>query len=260
MWILPKQLITYPYVLGTQELISDLNEQSQACEQSLLVKSKPMRALIWLRKWKKDSWTQHLSGRILKPSLGAAFVERWIYCQADTLASPFLHVEKDLEQKTKDICGLTLQMEFEQCNQVSVSSKMLKDTSALDSEKSLAIWNALVTNQRGEYLARQKLALRTEENESLFWPTPRAGNPGSRPNGKGGKILAEEVKKYSTPTARMWKDTGTMPAEFRRKTPSLAIQVGGKVNADWVEWLMGIPTGWTDCDCAATALFQQLPH
>ena len=25
------------------------------------------------------------------------------------------------------------------------------------------------------------------------WPTPRAGNPGSRPNGKGGKILAEEV-------------------------------------------------------------------
>ena len=27
-----------------------------------------------------------------------------------------------------------------------------------------------------------------------FWPTPRAGNPGSRPNGKGGKILAEEVE------------------------------------------------------------------
>jgi len=27
------------------------------------------------------------------------------------------------------------------------------------------------------------------------WPTPRAGNPGSRPNRKGGKILSEEVKK-----------------------------------------------------------------
>lgn len=28
-----------------------------------------------------------------------------------------------------------------------------------------------------------------------MWPTPRAGNPGSRPNRKGGKILSEEVKK-----------------------------------------------------------------
>ena len=31
------------------------------------------------------------------------------------------------------------------------------------------------------------------------WPTPRAGNPGSRPNGKGGKVLAEEVKNWPTP-------------------------------------------------------------
>jgi hypothetical protein len=46
----------------------------------------------------------------------------------------------------------------------------------------------------------------TNASESGFWqrwPTPRAGNPGSRPNGKGGKILAEEVKKsmrWPTPT------------------------------------------------------------
>jgi len=30
-------------------------------------------------------------------------------------------------------------------------------------------------------------------NQVKMWPTPRAGNPGSRPNGKGGKILNEEV-------------------------------------------------------------------
>ncbi|MDR1626436.1 MAG: hypothetical protein LBT33_07830 [Spirochaetia bacterium] len=36
-----------------------------------------------------------------------------------------------------------------------------------------------------------------------LFPTPGAGNPGSRPNGKGGKVLAEEVKKrlWSTPAA-----------------------------------------------------------
>jgi len=30
-----------------------------------------------------------------------------------------------------------------------------------------------------------------------MWPSPRAGNPGSRPNQKGGKILAEEAKKIN---------------------------------------------------------------
>jgi hypothetical protein len=35
-----------------------------------------------------------------------------------------------------------------------------------------------------------------------IWLTPRAGNPGSRPNQKGGKILAEEVKKWPTPQNR----------------------------------------------------------
>ena len=252
MWILPKQLHTFPFVQDTEALISDLNEQSLICAQSLLVRSKPMRVPIWLRKWNKDSWTKHLSGRILKPSHGQIFVEKWTSCLEVIHANLSQHQANDLEQKIQDTSGPILQMEFEQCAQECASLKTLKDTSLLDSEKSLANWKASVIAQRGEYSRRVKLVLSIEENVSSLWPTPRAGNPGSRPNGKGGKILAEEVKKYSTPTARMWKDIGC-PAEFRRNTPSLAIQVGGKLNADWVEWLMGIPTGWTDCDCAGTA-------
>lgn len=58
------------------------------------------------------------------------------------------------------------------------------------------------------------------ENMRKMWPTPRAGNPGSRPNGKGGKILAEEVKKSVSPT-------------------------GMPLNPTWVEWLMGWPLGYT---------------
>ena len=43
------------------------------------------------------------------------------------------------------------------------------------------------------------IAAKEDEN----WPTPRAGNPGSRKPGTGGKILAEEVKKnmWATPQA-----------------------------------------------------------
>ena len=46
--------------------------------------------------------------------------------------------------------------------------------------------------------------VRKEEN----WPTPRAGNPGSRKPGTGGKILAEEAKK-NWPTATTNDATGS---------------------------------------------------
>ena len=52
-------------------------------------------------------------------------------------------------------------------------------------------------------------------------PTPRAGNPGSRPNGKGGKILNEEIGKTT----------------------------GLKLQPNFVEWMMGYPQNWTDLNC-----------
>ena len=41
-------------------------------------------------------------------------------------------------------------------------------------------------------LTRSKTGISLQTAVAM-WPTPRAANPGSRPNGKGGKILAEEV-------------------------------------------------------------------
>jgi hypothetical protein len=52
----------------------------------------------------------------------------------------------------------------------------------------------------------------TPAEYAAMWPTPRAGNPGSRPNGKGGKILAEEVKKsiFPTPDVRGFTNDGSL--------------------------------------------------
>ena len=44
---------------------------------------------------------------------------------------------------------------------------------------------------------------RSGDQDEQNWPTPRAGNPGSRKPGTGGKILAEEAKKNWRPEARM---------------------------------------------------------
>ena len=43
--------------------------------------------------------------------------------------------------------------------------------------------------------------------ESLLWPTPRAGNPGSRKPGTGGKVLEEEARNWITPRANDAKNS-----------------------------------------------------
>ena len=105
-----------------------------------------------------------------------------------------------------------------------------------------------------------------------MWPTPRAANPGSRPNGKGGKILSEEVaiaeglrergQTFATPKSRDWK--GQSQRGIHAPGDALPNMdrgdgkpVGGSLNPTWVEWLMGWPLGWTDCAAPATAKYQE---
>lgn len=170
-WILPKQLHTLVSALDTEALISDLSEQSQICAQSLLVRSKVTLARTWSQKWKRDTWTQHLSGRILKPSLGKSFAEKWTSSLADTHASHSAPPESASAKTILATSGPLLQMELDSCSPEFVFSRTLKDTSLSDSEQSLKNWEAWVMKCRGEYLARAKLALRTRENGSSSWPT-----------------------------------------------------------------------------------------
>ena len=71
-------------------------------------------------------------------------------------------------------------------------------------------------------------------NQMQNWPTPRAGNPGSRKPGTGGKILAEEAKIHN----------GLQDQE--KSSTSGKNHGSPKLNPSWVEQLMGLSTGWTD--------------
>jgi hypothetical protein len=202
-WILPKQLHTLASALDTEALISDLDEQSQICAQSLLLRSKHSPARIWWRKWKRDSWTQHLSGRILRPSLGLAFAEKLASCQEAIPASHLAPPASGLEQTTRDISGPSSQLELLPCDQQSASLKTSRGTFLWDSSKSYETFKDLVIAARSEYSARLKSARRISESGSSSWPTAQA---------------------------RDWKDCG--PTQGNRSSPNLGTAVHHSGPAD----------------------------
>jgi hypothetical protein len=58
---------------------------------------------------------------------------------------------------------------------------------------------------------------------------------------------------WPTPTSRDYKDGKAPRIRYgKRQTDTLGRAVGGKLNPQWVEWLMGFPVGWTDLEDSAT--------
>lgn len=220
MWILPKSL-PLSGALDTGAYISDSNELSQICACSLLVRSKPTPAQTWLRKWKRDSWTRHLFGRILKPSRVSCFETALTSSLLDTHVSPSPMRDSAKEQTTHGISGQALKTESKQCVPSNVFSKTLRDISVSDSARfsptwlsSDTEWKTTVKNQRGEYSQRLKSARPTCESASSFlrnWRTPTCGSPNSMRGGgqdaatraaQGHTVnLQDQVSNWPTPRA-----------------------------------------------------------
>ena len=191
MWILPKQLHTSDFVPDTAALSLDSTELSEICARSLFVRSKASPARTWSQKWRRDSWTALLSGRILNPSHGQSFVTAWTSSLGAIPANPSAQPESDSAQTTLATSGHTSPDQYELFDLDYASLKMSKATSPLDSERSLESWNKLVTRRRGEYSARVKSGRLTSASGSSSWPTSNARDwkdsitgthPPSRPN------------------------------------------------------------------------------
>jgi len=94
------------------------------------------------------------------------------------------------------------------------------------------------------------------KNRELF-PTPATVDAGSYYNksksaGATLRPTLGAMAKYNlwmTPEAR---NEGGYQTMNNKKYPRLGTQAKGRLNPDWVEQLMGLPVGWTDCDCLAT--------
>ena len=207
-WILPKQLHTLASALDTAALSLDLNEQSQVCAQSLFVRSKPSQLRIWSAKWKRDSWTQHLSGRILRPSLGQRFATEWTSSLGATHASPSVQPANAEAKTTQGTCGPTSQTAFDFSDLGAASLKTSKDISAWGCPTSSKTWQEWVTERRGAYSQRLNAERLTSGSGSSSWPSPVASEvrQGFQDRSRGMKGSQESlttvvVKSWPTPVA-----------------------------------------------------------
>jgi len=242
MWILPKQLHTLASVQDTEGLSLDLNESSQLCAQSLFVRSKLSPLRTWLQKWKRDSWTQHLFGRILKPSLGKAFEIEWTSLLAVTPVSHSQQPESEPGKTTQGTFGPGLQMELLQCDQNCVSLKTSKDISRWGCPTLSKTWQEWVIERRGAYSARLNAARHTSESERLSWPTIRASE--YKGCGPLGSKSHQHMNNRSYLCAVAQERTGQT----------------GRLNPSYCEWMMGVPIGWTGCASLETVLCLPAQH
>ena len=270
MWIIPKTLSHF--VQDTPGWSWDSSELAWMCAQSLMWRSKPSAAPTWERRLKKDSWMTHLSTRILKPSQQKSFEEKFTASLVGIHANRSVVRGSEKERKTQDTCGRISEDTSEQLVLPGFLPKMSEVTPRWGYGESCPIWKKMVTERSGDCTQRRKQARLTNASDASSWgtpkeqdsraaswdrgksnlgeqvhgmenwPTPRAGNPGSRKPGTGGKILAEEAKIHAGP-----------PAPEKSST-SGKNQGSPKLNPNWVEQLMGLPIGWTDLGSWGTEL------
>ena len=248
MWIVPKNLRTSLSVQDTEVLTKDSPELSALREQSLMWRSKPSQSRTWSQRWKKDGWLQLLSGRILRPSTGAHFAEKWTSSLEDFRVSLSPAQGAVEETMIPDTCGHTSPEESELSDLPLFSWRTSKVSSAQSSKEitgatpqehqwlsmSSENWKGWVIKQRAAYSQRKRQALLTRENASFFWRSPTTSQT------EGHCSEESQTRQDDTEIGGLREEekhslTGNPPAPYLEKTEAPAEQ-----GARWATPLAGM--------------------
>ena len=176
---------------------------------------------------------------------------------AKTSAQP--ERERELPERSP-VCGRTWRASSVRFDLVSFLWKTARSLFPEDLPWSSVIlprWGMMLN---GECWERNTPGLLTRDIGSGLWPTPTVtGNHNRKGASKtSGDGLATAVKSWPTPTCHDRKgESGAKRGKGAVGGPCLTMVTGGTLSPMWVEWLMGWPVGWTDCDALGMDKFRQ---
>ena len=228
MWIIPKTLSQS--VLGLEPSTSDYAWLSQTLEQYVMWRGKHSPSIIWLKRLKREGWTQHLSGAMLEPLMAIHGIEKWIGSLEEYPVNRLVQQGGISESRTKGTSGLQQRGLYKRSNPNSYSlrtSQISGNTTGAPSEETFEQWDSRL---KKDFSRRLKQVHTTYDGGFSFWHTP---------------------------TTRDWKGyTG-------RQGESICNQLeifgySGKPNPRWLEWLMDVPIGWTKLDYSGMGWSQWL--
>ena len=270
------------YLPESLDLISELESPSHLREPFVMSRGKPMPLQSLCRKWKKGGFIRLLSGLMLSHSTADLGVEKWISSLPDSLVNPGLRLENSRKQMMKDGFGKILNGSFARFDLNTSSWKMFQVSLTGELVTFSDRWPREGSMLNGVVSKRPKLGQTIKEIGHLFSPIvpkedvlfPTISVMDSSQDGTMIRKVAREslakggwrgislplcVNLYPTPLVTDSKNNGG-PGSQKRHSPQLNAIVGGKLNPQWVEWLMGWPIGWTDLERAETELFPFKPE
>jgi len=200
-------------------------------------KQRPWKS--WQRAFRTAPWTMRLFGRMPDPSTANHGAARWISSQPDTLASHSVSPDGDWPKPTPGTSGPTSSGSSERFNQLSLFSKMSKDTSSEGSTRSSTTLTSWGSMRSGAYTQRPKPELHTGGTACSSWPT--AVTSDSRSAGRHstttgvmhpGTTLTDACRQWPTPRAM----TGGAESADRKKELGRTASGGGDLQSAAAQW------------------------
>lgn len=261
------------YVPDLPELNWDFDSPSEIpIELWVTSNGKPIARPPSWRGWRTRPWIEPLYGTTCRPLTADYGAVEWISSLEDTPVSRSASLEDVSAHLIHAISGHTFDESSGKVDHLGVFLRTSPGTYLWALRRSTMTLKRWGTELRQACSERKRSALPTDERDYSSWPTPSmTDNTGRGYHRSGGRPylalpgaarlaagdpsgLPEDVQKlWGTPTARDWKDgvdpSSNVPTKglLGRQAPRQTGQTGVALNPQFVEMLMGLPIGWSDC-------------
>ena len=262
------------YLPGLPDSSLESNPLSQTPEPFVMSRGKRLAPQSLSRKWKKAGWIRRLSGLTSSHSTVSRGAEKWISYLPDSPANRGPSQGSKKGSRMNVGCGAT---SSESLAKFDLDSSSWRTSQACLTGEPVPFsgrWPRSGSTVNGQLFARQKLAHHITATgfssspqgpkNGVLWPTPNARDwKDGETQGNRKSVNLGTAVHQATP----WKichccsdywcikhqrhahECECPPIEEWTASP---YSTGGQLSPDWVEWLIGWPTGWTDCALSGT--------